>query len=194
MRTVIGIVAVCLSAGTLPAANVLKVENTVASAGQTGVRVRILADNDAPVQGISFAGAYDGRLTFVRIELGAAVLDAEKFIPIAGANYFGAAMILEFGEPWDFIDLPAGVNHAVFDVYFDVAPGLAKGTTLPIELRADLGVPVIDPVFTVDGETVTPALVSGAITVVAAPIVTAVTPRWGAVAGGAAVTVTGQNF
>ena len=35
---------------------------------------------------------------------------------------------------------------------------------------------------------------SAAITVVAAPIVTAVTPRWGAVAGGAAVTVTGQNF
>ena len=44
MRTVIGIVAVCLSAGTLPAANVLKVENTVASAGQTGVRVRIRSD------------------------------------------------------------------------------------------------------------------------------------------------------
>ncbi len=194
MRNVIWAAALCLSAGALSAANAIKVESTTAAAGQTELRVRILADNDAPVQGISFAGAYDSRLTFVRLELGAATAAAEKFVSITGATYFGAAMILEFGDPWTFTDLPAGTNHAVFDVYFNVAAGVAGGTALPIDLRADLGAPVIDPVFTIDGNTVTPSLVDGAVTVVAAPIITAVTPVWGAVAGGAAVSVAGQGF
>ncbi|HAK95176.1 MAG TPA: hypothetical protein DCM87_09290 [Planctomycetes bacterium] len=194
MKHVMWAAALCLSAGALPAANTIKVESVSAAAGQTEVLVRILADNDAPLQGISFAGTYDSRLTFVRIELGAAIAAAEKFVPVSGATYFGAAMILEFGEPWDFTDLPPGENQVVFDVYFNVAAGVPGGTSLPIDLRADLGSPIIDPVFTVDGNTVTPALVDGAITVVAAPIVTAVTPKWGAVAGGAAVTVAGQGF
>ena len=179
--------------------NVIKVESTTAAPGQNDVVVRILADHSAPIMGMSFAGTYDARLVFKSVSLdgtvfGASGLEAEYFAPLAGDGYFGAAVIIDLYDPYDFRELEAGTDHFVCAVTFDVAPGTAAGDVLPITLGDTFGHPIIDPVFTVNAETVTPSLQGGHIEIAAAPAIEAIAPEAGPAAGGTAVTITGAHF
>ena len=180
-------------------ANSIKVENTVALAGQQDLVVRILADNDAPVMGVSIAGGIPNGLTLDSVtiagtDLAADALDAEYFQELNGADYFGMAVIIDFNTPYDWRTLAVGTDNHIMSVYFDVDSGLATGMDLAIDLSDAFGDPPISPVFTVDGATITPELLDGVVTITAEPEVTGVSLTWAATAGGNAITVEGTDF
>jgi len=194
---------------TLHAANAIKVESTTAEPGAQDILVRILIDHEDPIMGLSFAGQYDDRLTFDRWTVegtlfGPDQLDADYVQTIAWGNVFGVAVVIELPDsledPYLQKTLPAGTDQYVLGAIFDMEPGVPVGTELTLELRDDLrstadpGSPAVAPVFTVAGQTVTPDLFSGTITVAAPPSITAVDPADGPTAGGTSVTITGANF
>lgn len=180
--------------------NIIELESKFVFAGTADLEVRVLVDNDEDVLGISFAGAADSGLTLTRIELGAELLalnvQDEFFEPILKPDYFGAAMITDFEAPYDFENqvLGAGEAQHCFSLFFDVQAGLAHGTELDITLANNHGTPPVESVFSVFGVTHRPTLVSSTVTIVAAPVLTDISPDKGASAGGTEVTLTGENF
>ena len=201
MKKCVLITVLSLVAGLLNAASpAIKVESIQALAGTENAEVRLLADTDVPVEALAVSGSFDADLTFRDITidgtlLGTGRLDAEWFnMKFEPGTSFSAAVIVDIFRPYAGRVLSAGVDQHVFNVYFDVATGLAADEQLSITLLDRAGDPAIVTVFTVDGESVIPARVNGEITIVAPPDVTGVSPQLGPVAGGTALTITGQYF
>lgn len=195
----------CLSC--LHAQNVLKIEDTIAFAGETGVTVRILVDNADHLNALSFAARFPDELTYSTPDnasiaadtlMGPGNLNAEwvfqNLIEDGDTQFFYMASVIDFTSPFDNRTLPPGNDQYIFTAFFDVADGLTPGEELLIDIRDDLGDPVIRPVFTIQGQSLVPTLQDGRITIVAPLAVTSVSPSFGSSAGGTALTITGSHF
>ena len=162
--------AVLATRGRLGAADVIAVESTAAPSGASGVPVRILADTAHRVMGFSFAGLIPAGLRLAELTLQGTDIDpdhsgAEFFMPVIQSDYFGAAVIMDYEAPYDGRTFGPGTNIHVCTARFDVPAGITARTEFPIHLRADLGAPAIRTVFTVDGQSLTPDLRDGTLTV-----------------------------
>ena len=192
-------VVVMVACTVLMAADNIRVENQTAGVGATGVEVRILADCDQAVTAFSVAGQYPAGLTLQSIDLGGAVASADwDNIQIVGAQrYFKAAVIIEYrttsGPGWNA--LPAGSDHHILSLHFNVDGGVAAGTVLTIDLRQDLGSPPVQAVFSTDtASSVYPSITDGTLTIMPGPSISTITPDSGTTAGGTAVTIAGSDF
>ncbi len=186
-------------------ANAIKIAEVTAAPGRSGLEVPITIDNDEPVWAISFAARYDTTLDFKGIALGDALgpggVNAEWFEAIEGGDYFGAAVIVDFEEPYNERTLPAGTDQEAFVATFDVPPGGTCGDRYVIDLRSDLGDPPIKPVFTVvpsGGDKITesrvPSLVDGAVIINVPPQITSITPQTGNTEQETEVVIIGSGF
>jgi hypothetical protein len=189
------------------AAETIRIENATGTPGQTNLLVRVLIDHSKPLYAMSFAVKYPtAGLTFKQVTLAETVFTGaaapEYFQQISGTDYCGAAILIDAENvltPYAEKTLPAGTGQFAVGLYFDVKPTAQCGDSFAIDLRNDIGAPVIDPVFTVVeigsiSKSVLPTLTDGAVTVSVAPSVTSVSPTRGAKEGGTAITITGQNF
>ncbi len=181
------------------AGNVLRIENAAAVEGQEEVFVRVLADNDSPLEGLSFSGAWASGLGYRRMsiegtELGPDALAAEYVDMVEEPDHFGIAVIVDF--PDLARTLPPGSDYYLLAVFFTIEPGLPPGTNLAVDLLESPA--PISPVFTVEGKTVVPQLTAGVVTIKSLPVsppeLNAVTPSVGPVTGGTFITIEGNNL
>ncbi|HAK96385.1 MAG TPA: hypothetical protein DCM87_15680 [Planctomycetes bacterium] len=185
-------------------AETIRVESVTATPGQTNLLVRVLIDHSAPIYAMSFALRYPtAGLTFTQASLDGTVFTGaaapEYFQALSGADYCGAAIVLDVNEPYDERTLPAGTAQFACALYFDVKATAVCGDAYALDLRGDLGSPVIDCVFTTVApgtisKSVVPVLTDGTVSVSVAPIIASITPNRGSKDGGTAVTITGQHF
>ena len=185
-------------------AETIRIESVTAAPGQTSLRVRVLIDHSAPIYAMSFALSYPtAGLVFKEANLDGTVFTGaaapEYFQVLAGANYCGAALVIDVYEPYNERTLPAGTGQFACALYFDVAETAACGDTYTLDLRGDLGSPAIDCVFTTVpsgtiSKSVLPTLIDGAVSVAVAPEIAGIVPNRGSMDGGTAVTITGRYF
>jgi len=209
MNTKIGSVIVfsLCAAVYIYAQNVLTIESTTAFSGDNGVEVRILLDNDINVDAVSFAAQFPSELMYSTPDNAAAVagtlfgpenLDAEwvyqGFQDNGTTRFFYMSAVIDIFEPFEERVLSPATSQHIFSVYFDVADGLALGQELLIDLRDDLGDPIIRPVITTRGVSTVLDLVDGHITIMVSPSVNSISPQVGPIAGGTAITITGPDF
>ncbi len=204
---VTAVITFLLFAISIDAQDALKIESATSVSGQTGVQVRILADNSDSVAALEFAAQYPPELSYSTADNAAAVegtllgsgnLDAEWIhqgcVEDGADRFFYMGAIIDFSSPFENRVLAPGTDQHVFNVFFDVTDGLPAGQELIIDLRNDLGDPVIRPVFTVLGQSIVPEFQDGSITIVTPPSISSISPARGAVGGGTEVTITGTNF
>jgi len=201
MRTAfLSFFSIFFSLSVYGAAPALKVESRTAFPGTASCEVRILADHDDPLEALAVSGSYDSRLTLdtISIEetlLGPDGVNAEWFdMKYEEGVYFSAGALIDLELPYEDRTLGAGTDQHVLSVYFNVPEGLAGGDTLAVTLLKEAGDPPVATIFPVEGNTVVPERIDGAITIVVAPSVTAIDPPLGPAGGGTSVTITGSGF
>ena len=149
MRSFIWAAALCVSAGALSAANEIRVESTAAAAGQAEVRVRILADNDAPLTALfgdehkvklfdpDPAAAKANRARIVESMQTLRVLKepaADRRILVIGANAWPVPFpIVKTGDRWRFAT-EEGIEELIMNRLVHEEP-LGRGADLAREVE-----------------------------------------------------------
>jgi hypothetical protein len=171
-QTLPAVLLICfLAAGSLSAADVVRVGAGSGSPGRTSEPVAVSATNDPAIQGFSFSVWFSpASLAVADVTLGAAVnaLQPEYFDYAVDETLgnLSVAVIFETMAPYDLVSLESSPTlfRDIALVSFSVLDG-APAAVLPLELRDGPGTFPIKSVFVVEGESVSPEVVDGSFEV-----------------------------
>ncbi len=157
-----------------PPSNVMSIPNITVFQGEPEVIIPVIGKHADPAQGYQIAAAWNEEVLMMQ-DL---VFDATDIIGLSPEfvaptivldgqySYFTLGLVLDFSTPFDGRTLPAGNNQRLVNMEFDVKFQTPAPAVTTIELRNDLGDPVIANIFTVEGTSALAALDSGDVTVI----------------------------
>ena len=157
-----------------PPRNFFRVPTVRAFSGQPNVVIPVLGSHLDDAQGYQVAGAFDTtQLSLDAILTETTVVDVlepEFFVPSITASgtegYFTVGLVIDTLPPFDGRTLAAGVEQRLLNLDFSVNFTAPSPSTAVVDLRNDIGSPVIVNIFTIDGASQVPALEDGAIEII----------------------------